>query len=222
MGFMLFWLAFMAMLFVAPRGFLGRRAQVLWCVLLVYWLAHSLWYYASERYNVHVMPLVYFLMLQMFAKYAWPEAPAEAHRSRMAWLYWALCLTVLVLQWNGGYIIREHTDTINQGLSDEAYRKLSAELPRGSVVLTDESLALAHLHDGRVWFASDKKAFWTGMAQNSEISTGDFLLQAQVQFVVLEQPLDNFPDLLQIRGNESGLRLEPILEDKLLVYEVLR
>jgi len=224
------WL-FVAGLLFALRGGIGKRAFRAAWVLFGYWLIHGLWYYNSERYNVHVVPLIALVLLHAILWIVRPESPVMAHHTRRgAIAFWAIVFTVILAQSRSYYVIENHFFFINrEGLSDEAYAKIAELLPTQGGVATDTGVGLAYWHrGGEVWQMRSFAGFYRGLIdEQTPPDVAGLLRQHGIVFLVLTKEIAKYPELEGLGEGEPlavelGVALRPRFDvEGTLLYEVV-
>lgn len=175
----------LAILVAAPTGALGPRARRCWLLLWSYWLAHALWYYQSERYNIFVVPLVAILLVDGTRWYVglWSrraDAPADAaphdddappSRPPRRHVPFALVLAAIVLvQTQARIAVDDHSKNINaSAVPDATWKALADVAPFDrptTLVVTNAPVAAAALLPARVVFTYDWRAWWRAWAHD--------------------------------------------------------
>lgn len=200
-------------LLLAPAGVLGREARAAWGILLGYWALHGFWYYATERYNMVVLPLIALLLVRAFAWYAGQLAPARpVLRSRV---FWALAAVPVAFSCAGFYLLRNNAARVNENIGEDEYRAAALMMESDEhAILSDMSADFAYFQQKTAWSLEDTKGFFAGVGRDAD-AVARFAAANDVGWVVLRKPAAEVPSV-------AGLRFDPRhdTQGRLFIYRL--
>jgi len=211
-------LLFYGIVFPAMRGYIGRGAFLAVWGLTIYLVAHSMWYYSSERFNVIVEPLVAYLLARGLEWLFSRETLADEFPEWKATLYALTVAVVCAVQLlQGYYVIKDH----QQALARDAGRPRELALvanTRPGTAWSEMGPEFAYYHDGPTYIDADEPFFYKRTAS----STHAYFADHDVRWIVTRKTPDGWfaahPDM-----SSATLSLKRQISDGLFtLYEAAR
>lgn len=177
-----------AVLIVSARGYLQRGGGFLAWLVIGYLVAHSFWYYSTERFNILALPATSALLAYGLA---WLLGPGvQTGKLLLQWLFVIVVSTFAGIQvMYGPELVKDHARTLAHAAGQPRQMATIAARKPG-VAWVDSGLQFAYYYPGRTYVDADSPHF----SRRTVSDPGEYFRNNDVRWLLTTRTLSEWLD----------------------------